>query len=296
MNHYVHRMLGHYLQDAAEEGADLGSQAAEQDDQAEQDEGGDDQAQDDEPELVITLGGEQPDEQEQEAQRAPQWVKDLRKRVREQEREIRELRSKGQQNEQPKAPEVGPEPELEDDDIDYDGAKFKAKHAAWLERKRQADAFVAEQQQAVQRQQDEWQAKLTGYADQRAQLKLPDYDDAEAIAAESLSQTQQAIIISGADKPAHLIYAIGKNPAKVKELAAITDPVKFAFAVAKLETQMKVESKVKKPAPERVVTGNAPVSVGSDATLERLREEAAKTGDMTKVLQYKRQQKAKHRG
>ena len=47
----------------------------------------------------------------------------------------------------------------------------------------------------------------------------------------------------------------------------------------------------KKPAtpPETRVTGNGRVSGAVDATLERLRAEAERTGDYTKVAAYKRQ-------
>jgi hypothetical protein len=46
------------------------------------------------------------------------------------------------------------------------------------------------------------------------------------------------------------------------------------------------------PAPERVVTGTGRSSGAVDSTLERLREEAARTGNMSKVVAYKRQKKA----
>ena len=47
------------------------------------------------------------------------------------------------------------------------------------------------------------------------------------------------------------MYALGKNPKKAKELGEITDPVKFAFAVAKLETQLTVTSRKQVPPPEK---------------------------------------------
>jgi hypothetical protein len=92
-----------------------------------------------------------------------------------------------------------------------------------------------------------------------------------------------------------VIYALGKNPKKAAELAKLTDPVKFAFAVAKLEKELKVTNRRAAPAPERVVQGTGRVSGAVDSTLERLREEAARTGNMTKVLQYKRQKQAASR-
>ena len=125
---------------------------------------------------------------------------------------------------------------------------------------------------------------------------MRDYDDAEHQVMEALSQTQQAVVLQGSDNPALVVYALGKNPKRAKELAAVTDPVKFAFAVAKLEAQLKVQPRSKPPAPERgVPSGTAPVSGASDATLERLRAEAERTGDYTKVVRFRQQLKAKQR-
>lgn len=293
MNRFVHRMLGHYLMDEAEEGADLGAVAEAQGEEKPEEEV--EQSAPEEEELVISLG-EQPEEEDKEEVADTPAIREMRKRIKEQNRELRELKAKEAQRAQaeaPKAPEVGAKPTLED--CDYDAEDFEQKLTAWHERKRQADAFVEEQRKAEQKVSEEWQAKLNGYAEQKAQIPVADYEEVEAIAADTFSQTQQAIIISGADKPAHLIYAIGKNPAKLKELSAITDPVKFAFAVAKLETQMKVENKTKaKPAPERVVSGSAPAG-NSDAHLERLRADAEKTGDYSKVTAYKKQLRDKQR-
>ncbi len=121
---------------------------------------------------------------------------------------------------------------------------------------------------------------------------MKDFEDAEAVAQELFSVTQQGVMLQGADNPALVVYALGRNPKKAKELAEIKDPVKFAFAVAKLEKDMKVTNRKSAPPPERVVTGTGRVSGAVDSTLERLREEAARTGNMTKVIQYKRQKKA----
>jgi hypothetical protein len=88
------------------------------------------------------------------------------------------------------------------------------------------------------------------------------------------------------------VYALGKNPKKLKELASITDPVKFAFAIAKLETQLKVSNKKPAPPPEKVVGGTAPIRGAVDSTLERLRADAERTGDYSKVFAYRKQKRA----
>jgi len=101
-------------------------------------------------------------------------------------------------------------------------------------------------------------------------------------------------VLQGAENPALVVYALGKNPKKAKELAAINDPVKFAFAIAKLESQLKIQPRKTAPPPERTApSGNAPISGATDGHLERLRSEAMRTGDMTKVIRYKQQQREK---
>ena len=85
---------------------------------------------------------------------------------------------------------------------------------------------------------------------------------------------------------------LGKNPKKAKEISTITDPAKFAFAVAQLETQLKVTQRKAATAPERTVQGTGNKSGTVDSTLERLRTEAAKSGDFTKVVQYKKSKQA----
>ena len=129
-------------------------------------------------------------------------------------------------------------------------------------------------------------------ADQFIVFNLGSGRDAEAIAQEVFNVTQQGVILQGAENPALVIYALGKNPKKAAELAKNTDPVKFAFAVAKLEKELKVTNRRAAPAPERVIQGTGRVSGAVDSTLERLREEAARTGNMTKVIQYKAQKRA----
>jgi hypothetical protein len=208
------------------------------------------------------------------------------------QRQNRELQGKLQSTAQTETKPVvlGKKPSLEEHD--YDADKFEAALADWFERKRQADESNARQEAEVMTQQKAWQAKLDGYGKAKAELRVKDFEDAEAVAQELFSVTQQGVVLQGADNPALVIYALGKNPKKAKELSDIKDPVKFAFAVAKLEKELKVTNRRTAPPPERIVSGTGRVSGAVDSTLERLREEAARTGNMTKVIQYKRQKQA----
>ena len=241
-------------------------------------------------EVIVSIGEEAPPPEEQT--HAPEWVRELRKTNRELQRQNRELQGKLQSTAQTETKPVvlGKKPSLEEHD--YDADKFEAALADWFERKRQADEANARQEAEVMNQQKAWQAKLDGYGKAKAELRVKDFEDAEAVAQELFNITQQGVVLQGADNPALVIYALGKNPKKAKELSDIKDPVKFAFAVAKLEKELKVTNRRAAPPPERIVSGTGRVSGAVDSTLERLRAEAEKTGNMTKVIQYKAQKRA----
>ena len=238
---------------------------------------------------VVTIAGESPAPEEEEKQ-APEWVRNLRKNYRELQREKRELEERlkavSPATEQfPVTP--GKKPTLED--CDYDSDKFENELAGWFERKRQSEETEAKYRAKQQEEQQTWQKKLETYTQSKTGLKVSDFQDAEDTVLETLSVTQQGIILQGAQNPAVMVYALGKNPNKAKELAGITDPVQFAFAVAKLETQLSVQKK-QAPPPEKRINGNGSLGT-SNAQLDRLREEAARSGDFTKVIAFKKQLK-----
>jgi len=243
--------------------------------------------------VVVTIGDAAPSKEEEEIAKAPEWVRELRKTNREQARRIRELeRSQEERTKAAETATLGPKPTMADPDIDYDSTKFEVRLNEWNEQKRKYDQEQTDRQAAEKKVQDAWNLKLSEYNDAKGKLKVKDFAEAEATATEALSQVRQGIVVSGADNAALVIYALGKNPAKLNELKAITDPVKFAFAVAKLEKDLKMTTRRAPPPPEKVVTGSAPKSGVVDSQLERLRAEAEKTGDYTKVNQYRRQKRA----
>jgi len=240
-------------------------------------------------EVIVSIGEEAPPPEEHTP--APEWVRELRKTNRELQRQNRELQSKLQVQPTEINPVViGAKPKLEDHD--YDADKYEEALTAWFERKRQADEVNAKQQAEVMNQQKAWQAKLDGYGKAKAELRVRDYEDAEAVAQDVFSIEQQGVILQGAENAALVVYALGKNPKKAKELSDIKDLVTFAFAVAKLEKELKVINRRAAPAPERIVSGTGRSSGAIDSTLERLREEAARTGNMTKVIQYRAQKRS----
>ena len=247
---------------------------------------------DEDEEVVVSIGEEEPPASEEE-KAAPKWVKDLRQRQKELARENAELKAKlgtGQPG-ATQAPKLREKPKLADHDYDED------KHAAdldkWYAEQREVEAHEARQQAAVEARNKAAKAVHENYAASKTALKVKDFQDAEDEVVAVFDQVQQSIVMAGASNPGAMVYALGKNPKKLQELASIKDPVKFAVAVGKLETEVKVtkRSGSNKPAPETTVRSGGSVST-SKATLERLEAEAERTGDRSKVIAYKRQQRA----
>lgn len=251
----------------------------------------DDETSEDE-EFVITVGDEDPepsDDDDFSGKPAPTWVKDLRKKEREARKRIKELEAQVQQAKPAEKPiEVGPKPKLSD--FDYDEDQFESAVEQWYERKRQV-----EQQQAVKRAEEEkaqqtWQSKMQSYEERRQTVaaKVRDFEEVEEAAKDKLTPTQQGILIHAAENPELIMYHLGKHPNKAKELAEITDPIQFAFAAAKLDSQMKIQTRKPSTQPERKPSGSAGLAGAVDQKLAQLEEKAAKTGDRTELIKYKK--------
>lgn len=247
-------------------------------------------------EVVITIGEEAPphDEDEVEGKPAPAWVKNLRIADREKAREIRELKQQlaAKATTQEQAPTLGAKPTLES--VDYDEDRYEAALDAWKDQKRSIDDQAAKKQKEVDDQQKEWEGKVNKYKAAKATLKVANFDDAEAVVTDKLSLIQQSVLMDAIDTPelqAQLVYALSRNEGELKRIASITNPVKFAVAVSKLESQLKVTSRKAPPAPEKVVRGSAAAIGVNDPKLARLEAAAEKSGDRTEVARYKKQLK-----
>ena len=242
----------------------------------------------DEYEIEVTIGDESlSSEEDKEKEEAPAWVKELRKTNREQSRKLKEYEQREAQQSAPKVETVGARPKLED--YDYDEEKHAEATELWFEQKQKVNAQAENQKQLEKQQNDAWQGKLDGYDKAKKELKVKNYEDFESVVQNTLDVIQQGIILQGAENPALLVYAIGKDPKRAEALAKIKDPTQFAFAVAKLEKDVKVNKRTM-PAPERTVSGTASGNA-MDSTLEKLYAEADKTGDRSKIAAYKRKQK-----
>jgi hypothetical protein len=240
---------------------------------------GDETEGEDDDDVISFAGARVADEDE------PEGMRNLRTAYREERRKREELEAKIA----PPVEQVGPEPTLDDEDVQWDEAAFKAKYAKWTADKAKADQAGAAQRQQAEAAQKEWQDDLATYETQKASLKVRDYDAAEDRVVSSLSETQHALLIQASNNKAALKYALGKNPEKLADLAKITNPVKFTAAVARLDMETTVQKRRPTTQPESAVRGSAGFTKGGDKKLERLEREAAASNDRTELIAYKRE-------
>ena len=190
---------------------------------------------------------------------------------------------------------LGPVPTLEA--CDWDEAKLEAAIEARVERKAQIERNKREREDMAAKQAAADAAEFAEYTKSRAALGAHDFEDAEAAFVDAFPNPAfQRLIVRAAENPGAVIYALYKSPARMAELAAITDAAKMAAAIGRLEARVKV-SKTSKVQPEKRVSGTAQLSGTAsssyEANLEKLRAKAEQTGNYTPVLEYKRQWKEK---
>jgi hypothetical protein len=252
-------------------------------------------------EVVISFGDEPvPEGEETTLELTPvqnaAWAR-MRKAERELKQRVRELEQAAAAQQAAVAPKedvLGEKPTLEG--CDFDAETYAEKLLAWTESKRKADEKAAAAVKEQEAAQAAWQGKVAAYRTAGASLKAAGFEDAEAVVMSTLSQTQQGILLEGpktAEASAQLVAALGRNPAKLAELAAIKNPVKYAFAVAELVSQLKVTSRKQPPAPETQVRSSTGKVTAIDSTEARLEAEADKSGDRSKLIKYRLEKKRK---
>lgn len=252
------------------------------------------QAEDVELEEITIAGAEAPTAEEAE-QETP-VIRQVREAQREEarkrkaaEKELAELKAKTTQPAQEQAPVVGAKPKLED--FDFDSDQYEAATEKWYEQKQAKAAFDAKQAAAQQTAEQEHQKVLTTYRTAAAALPVDQakFKAAEAEVVSTFDRLQQNILLK-AKAPERLVYAIGNNPAKLEELAKIKDPIALAYELGRVEVGLTVTKQKKSaPAPDRPLHGGG--SGNADSTLERLEAEAEKTGDRSKIIAFRKQQR-----
>lgn len=224
-------------------------------------------------------------------------IKGFRRKAREDAKALRRLEEErdaaiagrgAPKAEEPQAVVVGEKPTFEG--CEFDAAKFEAELLAWNTRTNEAAA--AEERKAGTRKAAEqvYADRLTAYRTGATALKVPDFAAAEKAVDAGLNVVQQSIIIRHAKNAALLILALGRDPAKLKELGAISDPVEFGIKAAFLESEIKTVKKSGfKPETTPSGSGSGALPTGASA-LDKARAEGDKTGDYSAAARIKREQ------
>jgi hypothetical protein len=242
------------------------------------------ESQEEEEEVFITIGDEEPEPKEEEP-KSSGLVNKLRKMDREKAKRIKELEKQINGNTEKKPVVLAKRPSLED--YGYDEPKHDKAVDEWYETKRQFDKQEAAKKEASETQAKEWQSTKESYNTLKTELKVKDFDDYEEIVTDKLSIEKQNIILAGAKNPARLVYALGNNPKKLEELSKLSD-IKYAFAIAELEGQIKMGKRKPKTTPERKLNGSGGASGVKNSNLEKLWDKCAEKGDFTEYHKAKR--------
>jgi hypothetical protein len=269
------------MADDAEDVLELETEAPETDEQdaEEQQTDGEPEASEDEPEGETFIGFGDEDEAAPASESESSVIRELRRANRELAKRAAEL----ERATAPKRIEIGDRPTLES--CNYDEDAFTAEFDAWNQRKNEVEAQQRAEAEATERQKAEWAERAKAYDADKAKLAVTGYDDAEAEVFSALSNETQALILM-TDKPAALVYALHRNPAKLEELSKL-NLARAAMQIGKLEDKIKVERRKPLPAPDRPVTGTASAA-GSSTHIKRLHEKAQQSGDYSEYLAAKR--------
>ena len=191
----------------------------------------------------------------------------------------------------PQIVDPGPEPEL-DENYEWDQEKWKVAWVQWSDRKAKAEQTKQTQTERENAQARKNQERANAFEASKSSLRVSDYDDAEALVAETLHEDVLAAVLRKGN-PA-LLYAIGKSPTKLTTLSSFdpsTEMPEVLFYLGELGANLKVETR-KAPSPERKVTGNTGFTPGTDKQLARLEKDAEQTGDRTALIAFRRKLEA----
>lgn len=248
-------------------------------------ENGDDEQGDDgeSDEVVISFGGEDIRDEDE-----PEHITDLRRRYRENRRELEELRA----SRAPAEDQVGQKPSLNDyysngsEDPEGD---YERDLSSWIERNRNAEARRQQQQEAAEAARKEWEEDQAHFADQRDKLGVRDFDGAEQQVRDALDEAQWAILVQASKNKAALVYGLGKNRTKLDALVKEKNYAKFAAEVGRLDMETRVSRKPTTK-PEGTVKGSGTFSGAGASNAKRAKIEAAamQSGDFSALVRFDR--------
>lgn len=191
------------------------------------------------------------------------------------------------------------------DPNDYDDGQSDPKYREAFDKYHQSTVDRAVKQhipkpvQDTSRQDIELERVQTKHYDRAEKLGVSDYPETENIAVGILGDDTANVIMRISRHSDKVLYHLGKNPEKAHYFASLsnTDPGRAIAEIGALGVELKPQPKARaKPAPdpdEELVGASPPSSDDYERQLKKLREDVKKTGDMSKVLAYKKEHEEK---
>jgi hypothetical protein len=207
----------------------------------------------------------------------------LRKDHRELVKENRKLKK---QFEEKQAAHVPEKPTLQG--CDYDESRYDAELVKYYDAQNKVKKQKEVEEQEKRTVQERYEARLAEYNSLKGELKAPNYEEIESEVIDGLSVEQQNILLMHTNNPAQVVYALGKHPDQLEKLVQIKDPYAYTAELVRIESKLKVNKRRTAPEPDEGLTGSG-AKVNADKQLEKLRKEAQKTGDFSKVLRFKKE-------
>ena len=222
------------------------------------------------------------------------WVGELREKYQEANKRAAELERKlAEVTKVHTAPllDAGKKPNIEDYDDVY---TFNLATDAWIERKLEVEANKRELEERKRKQEaadrelrQAYEQKVASHHEKGKQLGVKGFDNAEAFVSTTFNDVQKALMIQGLNNSALVYYALNADTEQAAKFAKMTDPIQFLSSISKFEEKLKMTSRKQTTKAESTLSGGSSNFAGSHKKeLNRLRDEADRTGDHTKVVRY----------
>lgn len=138
-------------------------------------------------------------------------------------------------------------------------------------------------------------SKQVKHYERADEIGAKDYEATEDKALEVLGQATANHIIDNFDDSHIILYYLGKNPDEAKRIAHLleTQSIKGVAEVGRLSAQLQIKPKNKTVAdPDEEIISDGNAQEGQlERKLEKLRDQAAKTGNMKALMEFKRKHK-----
>lgn len=144
----------------------------------------------------------------------------------------------------------------------------------------------------VEQQSQALLSKQVKHYERADELGAKDYEATEDKALEILGTDVANHIIDNFEDSHVILYYLGKNPNEATRIANLLEsrPIMGVAEMGRLSSELRIGSKTKPtPDPDEEINGDgSPDLSANERRLDKLREEAAKTGDMSKLMAFKK--------